>query len=43
MNASSGVVIQKKVDLIAVFFELTSSAIHGWRRELMIVWSGLQR
>jgi hypothetical protein len=32
MNASSGVVIQKKVDMIAVFFELTSSATYGWRK-----------
>jgi hypothetical protein len=31
MNASSGVVIQKKIDRIVLFFELTYSATYGWR------------
>jgi hypothetical protein len=30
MNASSGVISQRKIDPIVLFFELTSSATYGW-------------
>ena len=31
MNASSGPISQRKIALIMLFFELTSSATYGWR------------
>jgi hypothetical protein len=37
MNASSGTLIQKKIDQIVLFFDLTSSATYGLRRAPMIV------
>ena len=43
MNASSDVLSQRKIDLIVLFFDLTSSASYGWRREPMIVWFVLRR
>jgi hypothetical protein len=43
MNASSGDLIQRKIDPIVLFFGLTSSATYGWRRAPMIVWSVLPR
>jgi hypothetical protein len=43
MNASSGTISQQKIDTIVLFFELTSGATYGWRREPMIVWSVLRR
>jgi hypothetical protein len=31
MNASSGELIQRKIDPIVLFFNLTSGATYGWR------------
>jgi hypothetical protein len=31
MNASSGVISQRKIDLVVLFFELTSGTSYGWR------------
>jgi hypothetical protein len=31
MNASSGGLSQRKIDLIVLFFDLTFIAIYGWR------------
>jgi hypothetical protein len=38
MNASSGTLIQRKIDQFMLFFDLTSSVTYGWRRAPMIVW-----
>jgi hypothetical protein len=43
MNASSGTLIQKKIDQFVLFFGLTSGATYGWRRAPMIVWLVLRR
>jgi hypothetical protein len=32
MNASSGVISQRKIDPIVLFFGLTSSTTYGWRQ-----------
>jgi hypothetical protein len=32
MNASSGALSQKNIDLIAHFFDLTSKPAYGWRQ-----------
>jgi hypothetical protein len=36
MNASSAGLIQKKINQIVLFFDLTSEPAYGWRRALMI-------
>jgi hypothetical protein len=33
MNASSGMISQRKIAAIVLFFELTWRASYGWRRE----------
>ena len=43
MNASSDVLSQRKIDLIVLFFDLTSGASYGWPARAMIVWSVLPR
>jgi hypothetical protein len=42
MNASSGTLIQKKIDLIWLFFALTYACTYGCRRTPMSVGSGLR-
>jgi hypothetical protein len=43
MNASSAAHSQKKIDLIVLFFDLTSVAGYGCRRAPMIFWFLLPR
>jgi hypothetical protein len=38
MNASSGMISQSKIAAIVLFFDLTSGASYGRRREWLIVW-----
>jgi predicted DNA-binding transcriptional regulator YafY len=33
MKASSGVISQRKIDPIGLFFELTSRVTYGWREQ----------
>jgi hypothetical protein len=43
MNASPGVISQRKIDLIVLFLELTSGSTYGWPRRPMIRWFVLRR